>query len=112
MAHLMEGMFIINFRKIKNFEGVNGVIDENTIKKWHQRFGHINVNDLNKLANKKMVKGLDIKMAMSIDCFTCAENKISATPYKSYSNVQTSDVLELIHTDLCGPIGVKSVGGS
>ena len=32
-------------------------------------------------------------MVKSIDCFTCSENKT-------------------IHTDLCRPIGLKSVGGS
>ena len=59
-----------------------------------------------------MVRGLEVKIPKSIECFTCAEYKISAALYKNYSSVQTKDVLELVHTDLCGPIGVKSVGGS
>ncbi|KAI8116737.1 Retrovirus-related Pol polyprotein from transposon TNT 1-94 [Lucilia cuprina] len=111
-AGLVDDMFVVNLEKVMNFEMVNGIINENVVKKWHQRFGHININDLNKLSSKNMVKGLDVKMPKSIECLTCAVNKIAATPYKNYSSVQTSGVLELVHTDLCGPIGVRSVGGS
>ena len=108
-ANLVNDMFIVNF---ENCEKVSGVIDENIARRWHQRFGHINVNDLNEFNSKNMVKGMNVKIPKTIECFTCAVNKISATPYRTYAGIQTKAVLELVHTDLCGPIGVKSVGGS
>ena len=111
-AVLEEGMFIANVKIMKESESINCVFDESIEKQWHERYGHININDLNKLSAKKMVKGLDIKIPEKIDCVTCAVNKISAKPYKNYGSVQTTDLLEVVHTDLCGPIGVKSVGGS
>lgn len=111
-ADLVDDMFIINEKKEENCEIISGAIEENMVKKWHQRFGHLNVNDLNKLTKKSMVKGLNVTMPKTIECVTCAVNKIAATPYKNYANVQTKNILELVHTDLCGPIGVKSVGGS
>lgn len=57
------------------------------VRKWHQRFGHLNIIDLNKLTTKNMVKGLEVKLPKTIECVTSAVNKISATPYKNYANV-------------------------
>lgn len=51
-------------------------------------------------------------MPKSIECMTCAVCKISAKPYKNYASVQSNNLLELVHTDLCGPLGTKSLGGA
>ena len=112
-AKVKYDLFLVNLAQNKDFVVIYGAATEQQIAEtWHKRYGHIDINDLNKLINKNMLRGLELKIPNSIECFTCSENKISAAAYKNYSSVQTKDVLELIHTDLCGLIGVTSVGGS
>lgn len=111
-ADLKEEIFIANVKVNNMVQSVNGAIDRDMVMKWHQRFGHMNVQDLSKLTSKDMVKGLNLKVPESLECVTCAVCKISASPYRSYSNIQTTDILELVHMDICGPMGVNSVGGS
>ena len=59
-----------------------------------------------------MVKGFNVKLPKTIDCITCAVCKISAEHYKSSGSVQTKDLLELVYTDLCGPIRTKTLSGA
>lgn len=111
-ADLQEEVFIANVKNDNVVQSVNAAIDKDIVRKWHQRYGHINVQDLSKLTSKNMVKGLDLKIPNSIECVTCAVCKISASPYRSVSEIRTKDVLELVHMDICGPMAIKSVGGS
>lgn len=111
-AYKENGIFYTKLENRKTIERINSVSDENEFKKWHSRFGHLNKKDLNKLANNNMVNGLNIKTIEQFDCMTCAEGKISAKPFHSYSQINTKETLELVHTDLCGPFKVKSQGGA
>ena len=43
-------------------------------------------------------------------CKNCQIGKIGKTSFKS-KNYQFEDILEIVHTDLCGPIGVESYTG-
>ena len=108
-----NGIFVakVNIKRSSN-ERVHGAAAENEFRKWHSRFGHLNCKDLNSLSNKNMVRGLDIKIPKDFQCMTCAVGKITAKPFQSYSQVNTKAVLELVHTDLCGPFKVKSQGGA
>ena len=40
-------------------------------------------------------------------CKNCQIGKMGKTSFKS-KNYQSKDILEIVHTDLCGPIGVES----
>ena len=44
-------------------------------------------------------------------CESCIGGKQSTTPFKT-SNTTTSEPLELVHSDLCGKMGAKSIGGA
>ena len=43
-------------------------------------------------------------------CKNCQIGKMGKTSFKS-KNYQSKDILEIVHTDLCGPIGVESYIG-
>lgn len=79
---------------------------------WHMRCGHLNENDLKKLASKEMVKGLHFKPEKMPFCDVCAESKQAATPYPKSSNRSSSGLLNLVHSDICGPMRYVSNGGS
>ena len=64
------------------------------------------------LSSEGMVRGLNLKLPRNFRCLTCAVGKISSKPFNSYSRVNTNAVLELVHTDLCGPFKEKSQDGA
>lgn len=81
---------------------------------WHRRFCHININSksIEELRQKGFVRGLDYHKVNSDLCHGCCIGKSTKVPCKRINRRQSRGVLELIHSDLCGPMPVKSIGGS
>ena len=84
-------------------------IDE--VMKWHNRYGHLNVAGLSELSRKKLVNGLNIQFPNEINCTTCLKSKCTTKPFSSSEN-RATELLEIIHTDICGPVNVNSSGGA
>ncbi|KAK2989292.1 hypothetical protein RJ640_027329 [Escallonia rubra] len=77
---------------------------------WHLRFGHLNFGGLKLLSMKNMVNGLP-----SIDqpdqlCEACLVGKQHRHSFPKESISRAKASLELIHTDVCGPIDPASLG--
>ena len=78
---------------------------------WHRRFGHAGKDTLRHLPKK--VKGVD-----SIDspdnsdepCEGCAWGKSTRLPFPP-SDKRAEEPLELVHTDLDGPMRTQAIGG-
>ena len=80
---------------------------------WHYRFGHLNYNDVKQLSDKNMVNGLSYVNDVDRDiCRGCAMGKQHRMPFPKKSNSKTTQQLELIHSDVCGPMHTESKGGS
>ncbi|GBM64627.1 Retrovirus-related Pol polyprotein from transposon TNT 1-94 [Araneus ventricosus] len=80
--------------------------------KWHCRLGHLNMKDLKESIKRGNIRGLNIsKSPVNFDCEICAINKLTRAPFPKKSNRVTS-LLEIVHSDLCGPIRVPSIGKS
>ena len=74
---------------------------------WHQRYGHLNLTYLSQLAWEKLVDGLpDIPQKIQGVCEACHAGKQHRTPF---SEGQAWRVLQLVHTDLCGPMNTASI---
>ena len=75
-----------------------------SLEEWHNIFAHSNVNDIVKTEN--CVKGMHISDKSSVRNFQCDEcilGKMCQTVERT-PDVRASNVLELVHTDLAGPI--------
>jgi len=82
------------------------------VLKWHQRYGHININDLKKMRAEGMIEGMNFTTNLNqLDCEVCAKCKIHIQPFKN-STYREKDVLGLVHSDICGPISTQSLGGA
>ena len=44
-------------------------------------------------------------------CQGCVEGKMHQLPFKSVGEIQSSRRLELVHSDVCGPMPTESIGG-
>jgi hypothetical protein len=77
-------------RKIKN---------TNSGALWHKRLGHISKNRVERLVSDGILNSIDFTdFNVCIECIKGKQTKI-----KKLGAYRTTDVLELIHTDICGP---------
>ncbi|GAU29902.1 hypothetical protein TSUD_379930 [Trifolium subterraneum] len=79
---------------------------------WHSRYGHLSIKGLNTLARKEMVKGLpplDELNEHSVDCLTGKQHR-DAIPKQAVWRAKLK--LELVHSDICGPLNPISNGGN
>jgi len=79
---------------------------------WHQRMGHISHSAL-KAHGPKALKGLDIDNTTSAPtiCHGCELGKSTRQPFPR-STKKSSRILEIVHSDLAGPMQSKLIQGS
>lgn len=102
-------LYYLEYRKRE--ESANAT--ENNIEMlWHRRYGHIGEQNLKGLANSKLVEQFDYNSSRDLGfCESCIGGKQHRSPFDS-SERQTEDLLELVHSDVCGKISDKSIGGA
>ena len=72
---------------------------------WHCHSGHIGVKRMKKLHADGLLESLDYE---SLDaCEPCLMGKITKTPF-SGTMERATDLLEIIHTDVCGPMNIEA----
>ena len=83
---------------------------------WHQRFGHLGYDNLARLTT--MVEGINVTADefrgvgnSGAICEPCALGKQHRQPFKA-SEPAATQPLELVHTDVCGPMPITSLGGN
>jgi hypothetical protein len=76
---------------------------------WHACYGHLSFDALGRL--EKMVRGLPhIKHADEL-CDSCLAGKQRRLPFPMVASYRATEVHELVHGDLCGPIKPATHGG-
>ena len=72
---------------------------------WHCRLGHIGIKRMKKLHVDGLLESLDYE---SFDtCEPCLMGKMTKTPF-SGTMERATNLLEIIHTDVCGPMSVEA----
>ena len=80
---------------------------------WHQRLGHLNEYQLREMVSLDLVKGVKIPRSTRISfCEKYIEGKMSKQPYKPVGEIRSVRRLQCVHSDVCGPLSTKSIGGS
>ncbi|KAK4404406.1 Retrovirus-related Pol polyprotein from transposon TNT 1-94 [Sesamum angolense] len=109
LGKLNNGLYILqrsdwimtaqNKRKSKNHE--NAQI-------WHARLGHISQDRMKRLVDSKSLEidNLDNLPA----CESCLKGKMTKKPFVGQSKL-ANGLLDLIHTDVCGPLNTQARGG-
>lgn len=108
----VNNSFIVNLAKSQcNFSMKK--VDNTTSELWHRRMAHLNRNDLLKLKNG-LASGIsfnDQPNQSTSSCVPCLQGKQTRRPFPKKGSRATS-VMELIHSDLCGPMEVRSISGA
>ncbi|UYV78459.1 hypothetical protein LAZ67_16001473 [Cordylochernes scorpioides] len=97
----------------QSIEALGTGTTKNSSEIWHNRFGHLNFDDLRKLQRENLVNGLPKGEFKSItSCETCIRGKQTRLPFPEVSLTKSTEPLQLIHSDICGPMRTKSYGGA
>jgi hypothetical protein len=79
--------------------------DDNATYIWHCHLGHISVKRMKKLQNDGLLDSLDFD---SFDtCEPCLLGKMTRTLFTETAD-RASDLLGIIHTDVCGPMSIAT----
>jgi GAG-pre-integrase domain len=77
---------------------------------WHLRFDHKNFGGLKEMVSKKMVRGLSSIDSHDKFCEWCVIGKHSRNSFPKMTECRAKKPLELVHTDICGPIKPNLIG--
>jgi Reverse transcriptase (RNA-dependent DNA polymerase)/gag-polypeptide of LTR copia-type/Integrase core domain/GAG-pre-integrase domain/Zinc knuckle len=82
---------------------------------WHERLGHLHQSGMAEMIRKETVKGLEgIKLQTGVmECLSCMGGKMAKAPFPKIREDYTSkEILDLVHSDLIGPISPATFSGS
>ena len=75
---------------------------------WHARLGHASSSRVQQLASRDL---LGLVSTENFDCVSCQLGKQPAFPFNFSESIST-DIFNLIHSDVWGPSPISSIGGS
>jgi transposase InsO family protein len=81
---------------------------------WHERLAHVSNNNILKMANQKLVVGLNLSPNHSdskVPCIGCTLGKMHRSSLPQ-GRTRGTHIGSLIHSDVCGPITPPSPSGS
>lgn len=106
-ARLEGGMY-----RLQIAEEVAYAVSEATDKEnlWHRRLGHLNRGEMD-LLRRQLADGIKDCNISTQKCQTCVEGKSSKLPFKAQGK-RANGLLHLVHSDLCGPMSINSIGGA
>lgn len=116
VAHTNGKLYEVVLHVDKNvFAGISGESNMHKISQvlWHFRLGHLNTFDMKRLINHQMADG--IKLDVDVEsrfCEPCVMGKQTRSSFPKNKNTRSSRILELIHSDVCGPMPTTAHDGS
>lgn len=88
---------------------VNVVENVDMVDLWHKRLGHMSEKGMSLLYKKNVLSGVrDIHLKKCFHCLAGKQNKVS---FKSHPPSRKESILDLVHSDVCGPMKTKTLGG-
>ncbi|XP_048625675.1 uncharacterized protein LOC106444440 isoform X1 [Brassica napus] len=80
--------------------------------RWHARLGHVNHETMKSMIQQGLVVGIpSINVEKSV-CGSCLLGKQARQSFPQATSYRASELLELIHGDLCGPITPSTSAGN
>ncbi|GBN19276.1 Copia protein [Araneus ventricosus] len=103
---------IMHEDKVSNHNFAYNCNNHNCLYLWHKRLGHRNINSIKQLVKENLADGIQLDNCQHIgNCIHCIKNKLSEFPYPKEAKYRATHPLDLVHSDLCGPMPTQSVSG-
>ncbi|CAI5474950.1 unnamed protein product [Closterium sp. Yama58-4] len=112
-AHQDGGLF--KLVATPNLASANAAVAKPSLEIWYNRYGHLSVSTIRNMATQGVVHRIvaDLSTNEEVEkCSACLEGKMARKPFPTCAKPLASNPLDLVHTDLCGPITPTSKGGA
>ena len=110
-ASLLNGLYYINVQddiSVSTITSKRKAFDANQRFLWHLRLGHANDRKILELEKDGILGPLGLDPYPT--CESCLKGKMTKSPFTG-TFTRAKDLLELIHSDVCGPFSVMARGG-
>ncbi|UYV67115.1 hypothetical protein LAZ67_4003928 [Cordylochernes scorpioides] len=108
--HLDDNLQTRTFKA--NVAKQNHCKNKNCLMLWHDRLGHRNIESIKKIRNENLARGLSLNnCSHSTDCVQCIQGKLTETPFPKKTEYRATETLQLVHSDICGPLPTNSLSG-
>ena len=97
-----------NDNSIYNLSTKRAKSNSNDSLLWHCRLGHISKKRMTKLQKDGILSTIDPESIGT--CESCLLGKMTKAPFTKVGE-RAKDLLDLIHTDVCGPFSTTSING-
>ncbi len=98
---------------------VNSIIGHNigaNINKWHYCLGHLHIHAMHEMKKRNIMIGIQSNFKHLLHnfpfCGGCVARKQHKISFSQGNNSRTKATLQLIHSNICGPMETKSLNGS
>ena len=100
MVHCLMVFFVLIYKTMHVHVGTKRcVMNEDSSVLWHRRLGHISIERIKRLVNDAVFSTLNFTDFET--CVDCIKGKQINKSKKGAK--RSSDILEIIHTDICSP---------
>ena len=87
--------------------------NKKTLELWHLRLGHLGYDNVKMMSEKEIVHGMKTESSeFNRDCEGCALGKQTRDPFSKKGTEPAAEILDLVHSDVCGPMQITSDGGA
>ncbi|KAG7538693.1 Zinc finger CCHC-type superfamily [Arabidopsis suecica] len=80
--------------------------------RWHARLGHVNLETIKNMMQKELVQGIPQVSFEKEICGSCLLGKQTRQAFPKATLFRATEILELVHGDLCGPITPSTTAGN
>nr|GEU79220.1 retrovirus-related Pol polyprotein from transposon TNT 1-94 [Tanacetum cinerariifolium] len=110
ITHMTQNrMFLLSFSDHSEVPLVNKAVADSEL--WHLGYGHLNIACLQFLKRKEMVSDLPNIVPLERVCEGCVIGKQAKKPFLVGKSKRATQIPELIHVNLCGPMRTESLAG-
>ncbi|KAL0292701.1 UNVERIFIED_CONTAM: Retrovirus-related Pol polyprotein from transposon TNT 1-94 [Sesamum radiatum] len=109
LGTLVNGLYILQQSNlIMTAQHKRKVDDHENAQIWHARLDHIFKDRIRRLVDTKSLEIDDLDHLPT--CESCLKEKMTKIPFVGQSAI-TIGLLDLVHTDVCGPLSIPARGG-
>jgi hypothetical protein len=104
-----KNLYLFNVNVRKDMAHIANSLEEGAML-WHERFGHLNMASFKEL--NAIVDGMNLKkVSLHHICEGCVKGKHQRTSFSKDRAMRASQLLEIVHTNVCGLMRATSHGG-
>lgn len=109
-APLKQGLYVLDKEAAMVLTSPPDTAPTSAFELWHRRLGHLSRPLMEKL--KGLADGLSYGAVSTEPCECCCKGKECVKKFPKRKGKRACELLDLVHSDLAGPMEVESLGGN